>query len=394
MKKIFFLLILLSLFFSYYGQSTIEFEKEWVISGEPSKINFTGIFLLNTTEQRVVEVEVDPPLKIISDGDRLLAYYYGDFDGYEIFRARAKVINYYEPRIENDPQIVPFNPQSTPLTAYDDEMAKTAISLTNSSSLASAVALSNFVHKNMVYDISYSGKNIPAKIVFKRKEGVCAEYTHLFISLANSIGLETRYVGGYALTDKPLNIWQPHAWAQVKVGNKWISFDPTFAEGGVLTSSRVAVSYGKDADEIYDKIQSGKKIELETRASIELINESMRDDNVSIFLSFDEQNKVILIKLENPTSYFAVGTYRLLLPDNYGGEQKKVILLAPFSAYEEKVELNGNFADGFVYHIPIEVKFNDNTYSKEIVIEKKTKLDKSCASALIFLTLIFLVRSR
>ncbi|MEM4208699.1 MAG: hypothetical protein QW153_03910, partial [Candidatus Bilamarchaeaceae archaeon] len=81
MKKIFFLLILLSLFFSYYGQSTIEFEKEWVISGEPSKINFTGIFLLNTTEQRVVEVEVDPPLKIISDGDRLLAYYYGDFDG-------------------------------------------------------------------------------------------------------------------------------------------------------------------------------------------------------------------------------------------------------------------------------------------------------------------------
>lgn len=383
MKKIFLFIIFSSIIFSYYGQSIIEVEKEWRLEGKPSKINFTGVFLLNNSDQEITSIDVDPPLEIISDGERVIVHYYGNFDGNETFRARAIVSVAYDPKIKEDPPLAYSPRNTTELTEYDEEMMETARSL-SSSSLATAAALSNWVHDNMVYDISYFDRNIPAKRVFEERRGVCSEYAHLFIALANSVGLETRYIGGYAKSDS----WQPHAWAQVRIGERWVSFDPTFGEGGVLSSERVAMAFGRDAEDIYDKVQSGREIDIDANVSFKILEEKKREENVS--LSLDEKNRTVEATIQNDDDNIAIGSFWLQGPE-YAQIKKKVVVIQPHSAYRESIPIQGKFSNDLRYYIPFEASFNDQSISKEIVVENKSE-SKTCLAAFILLAVLFLKR--
>lgn len=84
--------------------------------------------------------------------------------------------------------------------------------------------------------------------VFLRKEGVCQDFSNLFICLARLLGIPARYVCGYLYTG---NVGQhrarsdaTHAWVQLYLpGTGWKGFDPT---NGVLPElDHVRVAYGR-----------------------------------------------------------------------------------------------------------------------------------------------------
>ena len=82
--------------------------------------------------------------------------------------------------------------------------------------------------------------------VYTRREGVCQDFTSLFICLARLLGIPARYVCGYLYTGPQQQNramgQATHAWAQVYLPEAgWKGFDPT---NGVLTQTdhvRVAV---------------------------------------------------------------------------------------------------------------------------------------------------------
>lgn len=85
--------------------------------------------------------------------------------------------------------------------------------------------------------------------VFEHRQGVCQDFTNLFICLARLLGVPARYVCGYIYTgpknSNHLQSEASHAWTQVylpEVG--WKGFDPT---NGILTQTdHVRVAVGRN----------------------------------------------------------------------------------------------------------------------------------------------------
>lgn len=61
----------------------------------------------------------------------------------------------------------------------------------------------------------------------KSMEGDCNEHASLFVALARSIGLPARVAGGIAYLN---GRFYYHAWVEVYVDGRWLSFDPTWGE--------------------------------------------------------------------------------------------------------------------------------------------------------------------
>jgi len=79
------------------------------------------------------------------------------------------------------------------------------------------------------------GGNMPvafgtASEVFKTKQGDCSEYAALTAALCRAVGIPVRIVSGYQYRDELYsmkNLFLPHAWNEVFLGNKWITVDST-----------------------------------------------------------------------------------------------------------------------------------------------------------------------
>jgi len=393
MKKILCLLLFLSFSFAYFGNATITVEKEWIITGKPSEMALTGIFLLNDSNQHVVEVVAEPPLQIKIEGDRLIAFYNGSFNGSAVFRAKARVISSYDPKITADEELPSAQIRQEGIVDYDEGIAALARSLAeNRSSLSTLAALSNWVGDNIDYDTSYSGRFLPAKTVFSERRGVCAEYAHLFIALANAVGFKTRYVAGYVRTSGE---WQPHSWAEVYVNGQWISFDPTFREAGALDSSHVAVSYGKDADAIYDKIESYTDANLTTEIKLAMLEENPRKEDVRIDFVFSQDERKGRINISNLGQNYLLGTYSRTSSED-GGKKKKLIVLRPGGFYEEDYLLSKDLLPGYSYSIPVILSFNDVEKIEKIDIEVPNEIpekgEPTCLSLLAIAAVLFLFK--
>lgn len=78
--------------------------------------------------------------------------------------------------------------------------------------------------------------------------GVCQEFAHLFISIARSWGIPSRYVMGYLAQSSADDAAEnsTHAWAEALVpGGGWIGFDPVH---NLLANERyIAVAVGRDS---------------------------------------------------------------------------------------------------------------------------------------------------
>ena len=86
----------------------------------------------------------------------------------------------------------------------------------------------NFVNNYIIYSKDdYSQWHISVYNIINTRNGVCSDYAELFTTLARSIGIACKTVGGYALD--PINgFLGGHAWNEVEINGKWYGVDPTW----------------------------------------------------------------------------------------------------------------------------------------------------------------------
>ena len=80
--------------------------------------------------------------------------------------------------------------------------------------------------------------------------GVCEDFAHLAIAGLRSLGLPSRYVGGYRIPpEEGSSTVDCHAWAAVRLtGDDWLAFDPTFGE--FCHMGHLANCWGRDSGDV------------------------------------------------------------------------------------------------------------------------------------------------
>ncbi|UZE94066.1 MAG: transglutaminase domain-containing protein [Candidatus Pacearchaeota archaeon] len=229
--------------------------------------------------------------------------------------------------------------ESAEYVLNDDPFIKNkAQQLATTDTFETLYKLAEYVRKNMEYDPEYQEiKN--ASWIMQEKKGVCSHYTILFMSLARSLGLATRYVSGMAYSNKEKRCGE-HAWAEVWIpGHDWVPFDPTFGQYGWLDSSHVVMMYSNDAGrasidfryigeietqslEIETKIKKySKKITQPIDITINPLTDKISTDS---YLPLE-------IKVKNPHNYYLALPFRVSLAPGVFGESEKILLLKPQS---------------------------------------------------------------
>lgn len=109
--------------------------------------------------------------------------------------------------------------------------------------------LNAWVYKSLHYREGVTNVNTTLDQVLKRQEGVCQDFTHLFISIARLHGIPARYVSGYLHQGMGyFGDAQMHAWAEAFVpGIGWKGFDPT--NNLLAASDHIKVAHGRDYDD-------------------------------------------------------------------------------------------------------------------------------------------------
>lgn len=130
--------------------------------------------------------------------------------------------------------------------------------------------------------------NIGASRALEEGEGVCADYSDLFVALSRAEGIPARRVSGYYKTGEEEG--QFHAWAEFYLeGYGWIPVEPTFTEEdsvlenfGKLDPNHVFMSF----DVVRQEYSEG--LEFEERFFIEEVDKSEKGWDKEKILDFEE----------------------------------------------------------------------------------------------------------
>lgn len=104
-------------------------------------------------------------------------------------------------------------------------------------------AIYKFVASHVAYDVEKYKENVfhpddNALETLETGKGICQDYAFLAIALLRSIDIESRYVQGWAGTDR-------HAWLEAKVDGDWIELDPTWG-AGYIQDNEFTFNYTED----------------------------------------------------------------------------------------------------------------------------------------------------
>jgi hypothetical protein len=369
LKHLLLLAFLASAAFSAFGSSRVIVERGWLISGtEGEELDFHGALVLNNSHQRVVYAAVAPGAWLEEDGDAIAIRYKGKLNGTSMLVNGTAVVDVdYGTDIRSDPPLPEAVRNFTALTLPDAGMRAHARSLAvQNSSLETIRNLAQWVHSSLKYDVTYWGEAKPAQEVFRERRGVCVEYTHLLISLAGSLGFDTRYVSGYAYTDA----WQPHAWAEIAVpGYGWLPADATFGQVGTLDGTHLAIVRGDDQASVYDVLLSDNGATLVARDNITTSFASNDSRGVGVTLYADNYTCVVTIDVANRRQEYAFGTYSFLPASNYAPAEERIMLLKPGETVRKRYLLNRSlFTEGYTYTLPISASFNDARDEEDVVV--------------------------
>jgi transglutaminase-like putative cysteine protease len=105
------------------------------------------------------------------------------------------------------------------------------------------------LHQDMALDHELAVRTVEntdtAAAAFARRRGACQDVAHVFIAVARSLGVPTRYVSGYFPGADGMP-GSSHAWAEAYVPDLgWVGFDPAY--GFCVTDQHVRVAIGLDA---------------------------------------------------------------------------------------------------------------------------------------------------
>ncbi len=103
-----------------------------------------------------------------------------------------------------------------------------------------AMIMADAVYRHMIYTPGSTDNSTSAAEAFDKAEGVCQDYTHIFLTLCRLHGIPARYVNGFMT-----GIGLTHAWAEVYDGEAWIAIDPTNNVG--IEEGYIKLAHGRDA---------------------------------------------------------------------------------------------------------------------------------------------------
>jgi transglutaminase-like putative cysteine protease len=126
----------------------------------------------------------------------------------------------------------------------------------NAPSFASALALTQAIHRDFTYDSDATDADTPVAEAFEIRRGVCQDFAHVLIEALRSAGLPAAYVSGYLRTTPPpgkprlVGVDAMHAWAALWCGAQrgWVGLDPT--NGSIAGSGHIAIAIGRDYSDV------------------------------------------------------------------------------------------------------------------------------------------------
>lgn len=328
-----------------YEKEKYDYKKHWHLSGESeSHYTLNGTFLVNSTKQKVVSVDLSEG-ELIKDGENLIFYSEGILEGNEkTIYANAIVETNYDPFLSQNPSLgnVPHP---------DSSMHEQAQELTGSSVAETVVAFTDWIHNNIKYDLDASDITDPEEVFIKR-EGVCTAYSNLLVAFLDYAEIESRGITGYAESE----MWRPHAWVEVKIGGEWIAVDPTYNQIGVL-SNHVKSRVNFNGDKASDTISSAGGL-TDFSYDVDINRFYSEDLGTPVSYSYEIYNNSVKVFISNPTNSHVFVPYYFYFSEGWGESTDKIILLSP----DEKITIvheiipseETSVNEGYIYHIEFE----------------------------------------
>lgn len=113
------------------------------------------------------------------------------------------------------------------------------------------LGLNNAINQSFRYVSGSTNVRTRVHDVFERREGVCQDFAHVFLSCVRSVGIPSRYVSGYLYAgDQSMRgEMATHAWVESLLPDgRWLALDPT---NNLLANDHfVRVHLGRDYSEI------------------------------------------------------------------------------------------------------------------------------------------------
>ena len=106
--------------------------------------------------------------------------------------------------------------------------------------------LNAWIKENFTFKTDVTGIDTDLNDILKNKQGVCQDFTHLFIAISKQFGIPSRYVSGYLHQGNGyFGDSQMHAWVECCLPDSgWIGFDPT--NNLIAAENHIKVAHGKD----------------------------------------------------------------------------------------------------------------------------------------------------
>ncbi|RAI43883.1 transglutaminase family protein [Rhodoplanes roseus] len=141
-----------------------------------------------------------------------------------------------------------FYLRETELTRADPAILAFArdVAGTATDPIARLHALTRAVYSEVTFDADPTHSATTASEAFSLRRGVCQDLSHVFVAAARSLGIPSRYVGGYFWRNDGITAQEAgHAWVESHVPDLgWVAFDPTHAM--CATDAYVRVATGLD----------------------------------------------------------------------------------------------------------------------------------------------------
>jgi transglutaminase-like putative cysteine protease len=246
-------------------------------------------------------------------------------------------------------------------------------------------AMADWVSTNIRYEMTPETRDFAQKSswVMENRVGVCDEITSLFIALLRSVGIQAKYISGFAYSTNDTGA--PHAWAEVFFpGYGWIPFDVTNGQFGYVDVSHIKLK------ESVDSAVPTSRYEWKAH-NVDLFSSPLRL-NCSLIEASGKVATGLQISLEPYSSRMAPGSYnyieaKLLNPNGYYvSSQLRVTAPAELEVspsfvnvvlhpYESKsvywqLRLSGALSEDYMYTLPFVLHAGGNSSTTLIVGSK------------------------
>jgi transglutaminase-like putative cysteine protease len=163
--------------------------------------------------------------------------------------------------------------RETPLTHPGKPLCDlgTALIAQGGSTLEKMHRLSAAIHGRMRFETSATEPDTPALEAFEAGHGVCQDFSHIFVTVARSIGIPARYVSGHLFRRDGRVVQEAaHAWAEAWIEDLgWVAFDPTNGISADDAYIRVATGLDyRDAAPFAGARRGGGEEELEVDVQV------------------------------------------------------------------------------------------------------------------------------